>query len=149
LDPLRRRAAGDAGPLAGGQPPDLCPDAETPRRRPGLRRQRARRAGADAGRAAAQPGPGGAPPQPADRAGEGARRRLRRPGLQAGPALSGPGEHTWTIPRTPGTPPPPAAAPDPGRRQSLMLMFGGVLLLAALAWLVYWLIYDRWHESTD
>lgn len=44
----------------------------------------------------------------------------------------------------------PATAPaDTGRRQPLLLLFGGVLLLAAAAWLLYWLLYDRWYESTD
>jgi membrane fusion protein (multidrug efflux system) len=30
-----------------------------------------------------------------------------------------------------------------------MLLFGSVLLLAGLAWGVYWYLYDRWYESTD
>lgn len=50
--------------------------------------------------------------------------------------------------QTPVNDPTPAAA-DSGRRQSLMLLFSGFLLLAGVAWALYWLFYDRWYESTD
>ena len=43
----------------------------------------------------------------------------------------------------------PTVPADSGRRQSLMLLFGGALAVAALAWGAYWLLYDRWYESTD
>ncbi len=43
----------------------------------------------------------------------------------------------------------PIAAPANGRRRRALLIVASVVLLAGAGWLLYYLLYARWHQDTD
>ncbi|TWI04792.1 membrane fusion protein (multidrug efflux system) [Luteimonas cucumeris] len=43
----------------------------------------------------------------------------------------------------------PAVAPNNGKRRKALLMLLALVVIAAIAWVAYYLMVARWHESTD
>ncbi|BCT93332.1 multidrug resistance protein [Lysobacter helvus] len=46
-------------------------------------------------------------------------------------------------------PPAPAAAPKNGKRKRALIILALVVLIAAIAWLLWYFLVARWHEGTD